>query len=118
MNYFKAEITLLTENLWLDKKSGQYEGCDPDTYQDLGVVYTFTGTLEKIKDQICKTITKLESWEFNEVNTTLIWSCEGEHDYRTPTSERVPFLENYTLYLTEVKETKQDPRRLQNLPKL
>lgn len=110
--YYEASIYLTTEELWLNPKTGAYEGCDPDTFQDCGVVYTFTGTLEKIKKEIYRTLVKLESWEYDAENNTLVWSCEGEHDYRTPIEDRVPFIETYTLYLSELTEVSQDPRTL------
>lgn len=112
--YYKAVIIYYTEQL--EKNSdGEYEGCNPDTFQDHGVTHTFTGTLEYVETQVHHQLSKLKSWEYDEVNNSLTWSCEGEHDYRTPLSERIPFIDTYTLYLTEVVETEQDPRQLQKV---
>lgn len=113
--YYKAKITLSTENLWLNKKTGQYEGCDPDTFQDNGIILEYKGTLEEIKNKLKREIAKIESWEYDEINNCLNWSCEGEYDYRMPKEDRIPFIENYSLYLVKVEETEMNPELLKKV---
>jgi len=76
---------------------------------------TLGGQAEIMLKELVK-IKKLESWELAEsadgVDKTLVWCCEGEHDYRTRKEDRVPFIENYELSLTEVTETSVDPQIL------
>jgi hypothetical protein len=102
--YFKAVLNYSTENLWLNPKTGDYEGCDPDTYQDHGTIETITkSTLEELKSEL-KRKYGFRDAEYDEVNNSIIMSFEGEHDYRTPLKERVPFIETYEVYITKVIE--------------
>lgn len=115
--FYKATILLSTENLYLDPKTGNYEGCDPDTFTDHGVVHSFKGTLDEVRDQVYRQVAKIDSWELYQddtgVGSRLEWSCEGEHDYRTPLEERIPFIENYSLYLELCTEQEVNPSLLQ-----
>lgn len=108
MSYFKAVVLMSTENLWLNHETGDYEGTDPDTFQDNGIIRTFTSdSIENIKDQLTREFFK--NWELyiedDGSNACLQMSQEGEHDYRTPKEDRIPFIENYTVYITHVVET-------------
>lgn len=49
--YFKAYITISTENLWKNPETNEYEGCDPDSYQDHGIIREIqASTLEELRD--------------------------------------------------------------------
>jgi len=83
------------------------------SFNDCGIVSTFTGSLDEIKMRVKREVAELESWEFDEENMCLTWSCEGEHDHRIPKEDRIPFIETYHLYLTEVITKQLNPTVLQ-----
>lgn len=107
MNYFKADLLLSTEQLWLNPQ-GEYEGVDPDTYQDCGVIETITAeTLVDLKAKIQKRLTNLDKFELVDDEDDMAhfeWQCDGEHDYRTPSKDQIPFIESWSLYIYRVNE--------------
>lgn len=102
MKTYKAEISRTVENLWLNPKTGDYEGTDPDTFQDLGHYGTITAST---KAELKKKIeTQFGPVEHDQENIYL-YSCDLEYHYNVPVDERVPALEEYTFHITEVDET-------------
>lgn len=101
--YYKAEISVATEKLWINPKSGDYEGCDPETYQDHGTIQVITKpSLDAIKEELHRQY-GLKNAELYDGLITV--SYDGEHDYRIPFEERVPFIETMTIAITKVEET-------------
>lgn len=107
MSYFKAEISISTERMELNS-DGVYEGHDPDTFQDHGIVETLTATtLDELKRKIEKRYVSIKG------NGCLFDGClelqyEGEYHYNTPPEERVPFTETARIIISEVSETVLD----------
>lgn len=104
--YFKADLILSTENLWLNPQ-GEYEGCDPGTYQDHGVIESYTApTLQELKLKIerrLNNLTRFEVVDDGENQAHLEYQCDGEHDYRTPKEDRIPFIETWSIYITRIE---------------
>lgn len=104
--YFKAYVSLSTENLDTDGS------CLPDTYQDHGVVRDFTApTLEELKKKIEKEYFNLEKPIGADVQIfdgRIDIQYIGEHDYRTPKSEQIPFIETTSIYISKIEETYLD----------
>lgn len=99
---FKADVFLATESMEWDEKEQAYIGYDPDTYQDYGIVNTYQAdTLENLKAKIKKDLTLLD--DAIRFEGRLQIQVEGEHDYRTPKEERVPFQEIYTIIFSKVQ---------------
>lgn len=99
--YFKALIHLTTEELFWDQAEKAYVGMDPDTFQDQGIIHTLEA--ETIEDLIEKLYRHYGSlWELEEGRLT--YQCDGEHDYRTPKEERIPFIETFEAFIVKVQE--------------
>lgn len=110
--YFKAYIAISTENLWKNPETNEYEGCDPDSYQDHGIVQTFQAvTLEELKNKIQKEFFNLEKPVGADVQIfdgAIEIQYQGEHDYRTPKAERIPFIETARIVISKIDETYLD----------
>lgn len=112
MTYYKAEIFLSTETLLDD---GSY---DPNSYQDCGIIDTIKApTLEKVFEKLKRQydLSKFEIVEFDDEECFLEGNFQGEHDYRTPKSEQVPFMENFQIRIfrcTDNPITKKQLRKL------
>lgn len=110
--YYKAYISLATESLWLNPKTKEYEGCDPDTYQDHGIVRELTApSLEELKKKIEKEYFSLDNPIGADVQIfdgRIEISSQGEHDYRTPEAEQIPFIENFSIVISKIDETYLD----------
>jgi len=93
MTYFKASILLSTETLLEDGS------CDPDSYQDQGVVQTVkAATIEELKAKLNK---QFDLSKFDVIETDrLEYTCNG-----VPTSGEMPYIENWNIYVSEVNET-------------
>ena len=92
--YYKATVTKSIENFWLNPKTGEYEGTDPDTSKDLGQVEEITAPSKKeLKDKIESSYGKIE----HDIENTYSYVCEGEYLYSVPAEDRIPFLETYTV---------------------
>lgn len=106
--YFEAVVALSTENLWKNPETGEYEGCDPDSYQDHGVVLTLQDpTLEGLKKKIEQHYFDLEKPVGADVQIfdgALEIQYQGEHDYRTPKDEQIPFIETARIVILKVEE--------------
>lgn len=106
--YFKAVVALSTENLEKNPETGKYEGCDPDSYQDHGVVLTLQDpTLEGLKEKIAQHYFDLEKPVGADVQIfdgALEIQYQGEHDYRTPKDEQIPFIETARIVFLKVEE--------------
>lgn len=107
--YFKAELYLATESMEFDSKEQAYIGYDPDTYQEQGLIEKITApTLIELKKKIENRLSFIKNMELVEEDDNTAhfeYQCEGEHDYRTPKEERIPFQELWSLYVSEVEET-------------
>lgn len=110
--YFKAYVALSTENLWLNPETNEYEGCDPDTFQDHGIVFTFQdSTLEGLKKQIEKHFFNLDKPIGADVQIfdgAIEIQYQGEHDYRTPKAEQIPFIETARIVISKIDEAYLD----------
>lgn len=110
--YFKAYIAISTENLWKNFETGEYEGCDPDSYQDHGIVRELKdATLEGLKKKIEREFFNLEKPIGADVQIfdgVIEIQYEGEHDYRTPKAEQIPFIETARITIAKVEETNLD----------
>lgn len=110
--YFKAYISVATEKLWMNPETGSYEGCDPDTYQDQGVVRSITApTLAELKAKIEREYFNLEKPIGADVQIfdgRIEIQYQGEHDYRTPKAEQIPFIETTSIVISKVDETYLD----------
>ncbi len=106
--YFKAYISVSTEQLWENPKTNEYEGCDPDSYQDLGIVRELTATtLEDLKNKIQKEYFDLEKPVGADVQIfdgRIEIQYQGEHDYRTPKAEQIPFIETTSIVISKIDE--------------
>ena len=106
--YYKAEISISTENLWLNPKTNQYEGGDPDTYQDHGVTRVIIkSSIDEIKKEIEEQFFKIKE-QGQLCDGCLEFRYDGEHYYRTPKSEQIPFIETAQIYISQVQETTLD----------
>lgn len=110
--YFKAYISVSTEQLWKNPKTNKYEGCDPDSYQDLGIIRELTATtLEDLKNKIQKEYFDLEKPVGADVQIfdgRIEIQYQGEHDYRTPKAEQIPFIETTSIVISKIDETYLD----------
>lgn len=113
--YFKASISVSTENLWLNPETGTYEGSDPDTYQDHGITRELTApTLKELKSKIeCEyfSLDKPIGADVQIFDGRIEIQYSGEHDYRTPKEEQIPFIETVYIYISKVEETEIDLER-------
>lgn len=104
MKSYKLDILLATEQMEYCAKERAYIGYDPDTHQDFGVVDSKTFNSKEDALSYIK-----QTYNFN--NPIIENGCiedvwDGEHDYREPLENRIPFCEKFTFILSEV-ETKQ-----------
>lgn len=103
--YYKAYISISTEQM-------DNEGCIPETYQDHGVVATIQKpTLEELISEISKQYFNLErpiGADVQIFDGSLEIQYEGEHDYRTPKAEQIPFIETARITISKVDETYLD----------
>jgi len=110
--YFKAYLSLTTEQLWLNPETNAYEGCDPDTFQDHGTIRELTApTLQALKNKIEKEYFDLEKPIGADVQIfdgAIEIQYQGEHDYRTPKAEQIPFIETVRITISQVEETYLD----------
>lgn len=106
--YFKASISISTENFWLNPETGDYEGCDPDTYQEHGIIRELTApTLKELKVKIEREYFSLDKPIGADVQIfdgRIEIQYEGEHDYRMPREDRIPFIETVSVYISKVEE--------------
>ena len=109
---FKAYISVSTEQLWKNPKTNEYEGCDTDSYQDLGIIRELTATtLEDLKNKIQKEYFNLEKPVGADVQIfdgRIEIQYQGEHDYRTPKAEQIPFIETTSIVISKIDETYLD----------
>ena len=90
MKYYKAEILLSCEGFINNNPD---EGCDPDTYNDHGIIETITAsTLDTLKDKINK---RYDLKLFEKFENRLEYSCEEMGN------DRLPYLANYLICLSE-----------------
>lgn len=110
--YFKAYIAISTENLWKNPETNEYEGCDPDSYQDHGIIREIqASTLEELKNNIQKEFFNLEKPIGADVQIfdgAIEIQYQGEHDYRTPKAEQIPFIETARIVISKIDETYLD----------
>lgn len=110
--YFKAYISVATENLWKNPETNEYEGCDPDTYQDHGIIRELTApTLAELKTKIEHESFNLEKPIGADVQIfdgRIEIQYQGEHDYRTPKDEQIPFIETMSIAISKIDETYLD----------
>jgi hypothetical protein len=110
--YFKAYIAISTEQLWLNTETNAYEGTDPDTYQDHGVIETLRATtLDDLKNKISRQFFDLDKPIGADVQifeNRIEMSYQGENDYRLPKKEQIPFIENLTIIIVKIEETEID----------
>jgi hypothetical protein len=103
---------MATEDLWFNPETGHYEGCDPDTYQNHGVIRELTApTLEELKSKIEREYFSLDKPLGADVQIfdgRLEIQYQGEHDYRTPKEEQIPFIETVSIFISKVEETMVD----------
>lgn len=110
--YYKAVVTLSTEQLYWDEAEQAYIGCDPDTYQDHGIVDTITApTIERLKEDLHRRYDLRDAEVFE---GRLEMQFAGEHDYRIPVKERIPFIESFSVHITQVVETEVDASLMLN----
>lgn len=104
--YYKAELFLSTESMYWDAAEKAYIGYNPETRRDHGIVDTITAsTLEELASKLHHKY----SLKNAEVFEGLIeMQFDGEHDYRTPKEDRIPFCELYTVIISKVVETQID----------
>lgn len=104
--FFKAEIYMSIEELELNSE-GVYEGCNPDSHQDFGIIRELNApTLAELKAKI-----EREYFDFAKpigadvqiFDGRIEISYEGEHDYRTPKEEQIPFIATVSIYITKVE---------------
>ena len=110
--YYKASICLSTKALWLNPETNTYEGCDPETYQNHGQIREIAApTLNELRTKIEREYFKLSKPIGADVqifDNIIEIQYEGEHDYRTPKKDRIPFIETTSIYITRVIETEVD----------
>lgn len=104
--YYKASISVSTEQL--DSEGS----CNPDTYQDHGQVRELTAaSLKELKQKIEREYFNLENPIGADVQIfdgRIEIQYAGEHDYRTPKAEQVPFIETTSIVISKVDETYLD----------
>jgi hypothetical protein len=102
MKTYKAYIRRYIENLWLNPETGDYEGVDPDTYQDCGSLEPLTApSKEELKEKIENLLGPIE---YDHENRYMV-SFDLEYHCSTPKEEQIPALDNYEIYIFEVTET-------------
>lgn len=110
MKYYRAEIHSATEQMDWDSSEGAYIGYDPGTREDHGIVQTIEkDTLEALKQELHRQY-DLKNAEVFEGQIEV--QFEGEHDYRIPKDEQIPFAEIITIYILEVERTYIDATEL------
>lgn len=122
--YYKASVSMATENLWLNEKTNEYEGCDPDSFQFHGEIQSFkASTLPELKSIIEKNYFNLEKPVGADVqiyDNRIEISYQGEHDYRTPKKEQIPFIETISIVISKVIETQinlEEELLFKNIPR-
>lgn len=112
---FEATVCLTTEQLdWVEAEQA-YIGCNPDTFQDHGAIQTIRkSTLAELFKELQRQFT-IKDWEVFE--DRLEYQCDGEHDYNTPKAEQIPFIETYSISISEVKREFLTEKELQKLLK-
>ena len=107
--YYMAYISKSIENLWKNPETGEYEGCDPDTYQDFGIVETIQAVdLANLKGKIEERYFNLENPIGADVQIfdgRIEIQYQGEHDYRTPKKDQIPFIETVSIVISKIDET-------------
>ena len=111
--YFKAYISITTEQYELNPETGAYDGgIDPDSFTDHGVVDEFTdatleGLVAKIENSYFS-LTKPIGADVQIFDGAIEIQYSGEHDYRTPKAEQIPFVETARVTISKVDETYLD----------
>lgn len=121
MIWYKATIEMAREQLWLNK-DGEYEGVDPDSYETLGVVGEIKRrSIKELKEEIEKRYFNLDKPIGADVQIfdgTIIIQYEGEHDYRTPKKDKIPFIETVRIVISKVDEKYLDIASLAEFKKI
>lgn len=100
--YYKATIVRHTEELEYCPKEEAYIGCNPDTFQDHGVIDEMEApTKEELKKKLESQYGELEY----DIDNRYQFSCDLEYHYSVPKEEQVPAIDTYEFYITEVTET-------------
>lgn len=92
-----------------DSKEQAYIGLE-DTCHIINTETINSSTLESLLSELNKrySILKPDGIEIQIFDNTIDISFEGEHDYRTPRSERVPFFENIQIKIEQYEPTEVD----------
>lgn len=110
--YYEAYIFISTVLLWLNPDTGDYEGCDPDSYQDHGTIDTIRApSLAELKAAIERRYFSLDNPIGADVQifeNRIEIQYQGEHDYRTPKAERIPFIETATITIAKITTEEVD----------
>jgi hypothetical protein len=112
---YQANVCLTTEQLdWVESEQA-YIGCNPDTFQDHGIVQTIKNeTLEGLFKELQRQFT-IKNWEVFE--DRLEYQCDGEHHYNTPKADQIPFIETYSISISKVTHEFLTEEELQKLLK-
>ena len=121
MIWYKATIEIAREQLWLNK-DGEYEGVDPDSYESLGIIDEIKRrSVKELKEEIEKKYFNLDKPIGADVQIfegTIIIQYEGEHDYRTPKKDQIPFIETARIVISKIDEKYVDISSLAEFKKI
>lgn len=101
---FKATITKSIELLEYNKTTKKYEGVDPDSHIDCDCFDIEAFNLDDLKNKITNHFGNKLDW-FEEGDCYIV-SCDLEYHHSVPKKERIPGIETYYIYITEVISTK------------
>lgn len=103
---YRAIISLATESMDWSEEDSAWIGYNPDTWTEHGVVETIEAkTLGELHEKLHRKYSLKDAEAFE---GRLEMQFDGEHDYRTPVEERVPFREVYTITLEQVESKDLD----------
>lgn len=106
---YQAHILHTYTNMAYDTKEQAYIGLE-DTCHVINTETINSSTLESLLFELNKrySILNPDGIEIQIFDNTIDISFEGEHDYRTPKSEQVPFFENIQIKIEQYTPTEVD----------
>ena len=114
---YRAHILISTESMDYDTTEKAYIGYDPDSYQIVDQRTIEAKTLEELKTKLNEQYYMNNALEEPQVfDGRIEFEFEGEHDYRTPKEEQIPFREIYSVVVEQLQVTQvKDDKTLESL---
>ena len=97
---FRATICKSIELFEYNKLTNKYEGVDPDSYQECGFFSIEKPNLNDLKKEITNQLGDAMQW-YDEGECYII-SCDLEYEHYIPKKERIPGIETYSIFISEI----------------